>query len=59
MSEIKCVDCQLRTKYDAKPKSFTGRFWKWHISFCPGWSNYFNALERSERDAIKTMYNLK
>jgi hypothetical protein len=58
MAEIKCPDCQLLARYDAKPKSLAGRFWKWHIGFCPGWKHYMNSLEQEERDTIKANYKL-
>ena len=58
MAKIKCGECQLRAKYDHNPKSLLGRFWKWHITFCPGWKAYVASLERPEREAIITQYKL-
>jgi len=29
-----CENCKLRAKYDQKPTSLVGRFWRWHINFC-------------------------
>lgn len=39
--EQKCSNCSLRAKYEKNPKSFMGKFWRWHINFCPGWKAYF------------------
>ncbi len=36
MAESNCAECTLRAKYDEKPKSFAGRFWRWHINWCAG-----------------------
>lgn len=58
MAEIKCADCQLRAKYDEKPKSIAGRFWRFHIRFCPGWKQYMNSLDSEEREAIKFKYHI-
>lgn len=57
--EIKCGECPLRAKYDSKPKSFAGRFWRWHINFCPGWKAYMRSLEDNERREIAIHYNQK
>ena len=57
--EPRCANCPLRAKYDAKPKSFAGRFWRWHINFCPGWKSYMTSLSADDRAAMKTKYNLK
>ncbi len=59
MAEIKCEDCSLRVKYDNKPKSFLGRFWRWHIGFCPGWKAYMQSLDDEKRMEIIKQYNLK
>ena len=59
MSEIKCNDCPMRTKYDQKPKSLAGRFWRWHINFCPGWKAYMKSLSAEERLQVATKYNQK
>lgn len=47
----------MRAKHDAKPTSFVGRFWRWHINFCPGWKAYFNSLSDSEKEEIRKKYN--
>jgi len=57
MAEIKCADCGMRAKYDRKPKSLLGRFWRWHINFCPGWKAYMASLPDEERKQVATKYN--
>ncbi len=42
--EISCANCAMRKKAEEKPKSLTGRFWHWHIKWCPGWKAYQKAL---------------
>lgn len=59
MTESKCNDCNLRAKHDNNPKSIAGRFWRWHINFCPGWKKYFTALSPEERAKIANQYNFK
>ena len=59
MAESNCADCTLRAKYDEKPKSFAGRFWRWHINWCPGWKGYMKSLDEAEREVIKVKYHLK
>ena len=59
MSDKSCANCPMRAKYDAAPKSFAGRFWRWHINFCPGWRNYFTSLSLEEQTAIARRYNLR
>lgn len=59
MAESNCGDCKLRAKYDEKPKSFAGRFWRWHINWCPGWKGYMKSLDDMERAEIKQQYHLK
>ena len=51
-----CETCRLRARYDAKPKSFLGRFWKWHIRWCPGWKSYIKSLSGDERQKIIARY---
>ena len=38
-----CENCKFRAHYDKKPNSMLGRFWRWHINFCPGWKGYFTS----------------
>jgi hypothetical protein len=56
MAEQKCANCTWRAKYDAKPKSFLGRLWRWHINFCPGWKSYFTALSPEEKSKVAGQY---
>jgi hypothetical protein len=58
-NSIPCATCKLRAKYDNNPKSLSGRFWRWHIGFCPGWKAYMNAISEEERQAFIEKYNLK
>lgn len=59
MADHKCNECPIRAKYGANPKSLVGRFWRWHIGFCPGWKAYYSSLSESERAELKAKYNLK
>lgn len=54
-----CADCKIRAQYDKNPKSLIGRFWRFHINFCPGWRSYMKSLSEEERIAIKEKYNIK
>ncbi|MBO5108247.1 MAG: hypothetical protein J6B97_07425 [Bacteroidales bacterium] len=42
METYRCSTCPMRAKHDARPASFVGRFWRWHINFCPGWKEKYN-----------------
>lgn len=57
METYKCSTCPMRAKHDSKPDSFVGKFWRWHINFCPGWKAYFNSLSDSDKEAIRQKYN--
>jgi hypothetical protein len=57
MPEENCGTCKLRVKYDKNPKSLMGRFWRWHINFCPGWKKYFTALPPDKKEQISRQYN--
>lgn len=59
MAEQNCENCPMRAKYDAKPKSFVGRFWRWHINFCPGWKGYMSSLGEDERVSVAQKYQLR
>ncbi|NLE10439.1 MAG: hypothetical protein GX630_02945 [Actinobacteria bacterium] len=59
MAEPGCGSCPMRTKYDANPKSFGGRLWRWHINFCPGWKKYFTALPQEEKATLAAQYRFK
>jgi hypothetical protein len=34
-----------------------GRFWRWHINFCPGWKSYFLSLSKEEQSKLASKYN--
>ena len=58
-AEKPCANCKLRAHYDKNPKSLLGRFWRWHINFCPGWKGYINSLSDAERQAVCEKYGWK
>ncbi len=53
-----CEKCPIRAKYDKSPKSLIGRFWRWHINYCPGWKGYIKSLNEEEQLALKEKYQL-
>jgi len=53
-----CPNCPLRKRYDNNPKSLLGRFWRWHINFCPGWKAYFVSLTEEEQNELREKYAL-
>ena len=57
--EQKCENCKLRVNYEKNPKSFLGRFWRWHINFCPGWKGYFTSLSDEQKAELRAKYNFK
>jgi hypothetical protein len=59
MADNNCANCGLRKKYDNKPRSILGRFWRWHIGFCPGWKAYMKSLDDNQREDIIKQYKLK
>ncbi|NLV71732.1 MAG: hypothetical protein GXY46_03885 [Actinobacteria bacterium] len=59
MAEPGCGSCPFRSKYDQNPRSFLGRFWRWHINFCPGWKGYFTSLPEEEKNALAEQYGFK
>jgi hypothetical protein len=59
MKTYPCKNCKLRAKYDQKPKSLIGRFWRWHINFCPGWKGYMKSLDENRKEEIAVKYKLK
>ncbi|MDR2894433.1 MAG: hypothetical protein LBU97_03105 [Alistipes sp.] len=59
MTTHNCENCPIRAKYDRKPKSLIGRFWRWHIGFCPGWKAYFASLDDGQKAALRQKYSLK
>lgn len=52
-----CENCPMRAKYDKSPKSLVGRFWRWHINFCPGWKRYFKNLSIEEQEVLRKKYH--
>ena len=52
-----CANCKLRAKYDQKPTSLMGRFFRWHINFCPGWKAYFTSLPVEKQQELREKYN--
>lgn len=58
MSEHKCESCSLRARYDARPTSWLGRFWRWHIRFCPGWRRYVSSLPDDARRKLEQRYTI-
>lgn len=52
-----CENCKLRANFEKNPKSLLGRFWRWHINFCPGWKGYFTSLDETEKQALREKYN--
>ncbi len=54
-----CETCKMRAKYDSNPKSLGGRFWRWHINWCPGWKQYMTSLDEEKKNEIKLKYDLK
>ena len=59
MKKHNCENCKIRAKYDANPKSLIGRFWRWHIIFCPGWKKYINSLNAEQKQILQDKYHLK
>ena len=33
-----------------------GRFWRWHINFCPGWKNYFTSQAPAKQAELREKY---
>ena len=46
-----CENCKFRAHYDKKPNSLLGKFWRWHINFCPGWKGYFTSQSEEKKAA--------
>lgn len=57
--KIACETCGLKAKYDNNPRSFLGRLWKWHISFCPGWKMYLKSLSEERREEMFKKYGFR
>lgn len=52
----KCENCKFRAHYEKNPKSLLGRFWRWHINFCPGWKAYFASLSAEKQKELRAKY---
>jgi hypothetical protein len=52
-----CENCKLRAHYEKSPKSLMGRFWRWHINFCPGWKRYFTSLDEEKKSELREKYH--
>ena len=52
-----CETCMFRAHYDKNPKSALGRFWRWHINFCPGFKAYFKAQTPETKAALRAKYD--
>jgi hypothetical protein len=59
MAENNCDNRAFRAKYDNNPKSFLGRLWRWHASWCPGWKKYMQSIPDEQRIDLASKYNLK
>lgn len=51
-----CEDCKMRSAYDKNHDSLIGKFWRWHINFCPGWKAYYKTLNQEQKSEIKNKY---
>jgi hypothetical protein len=58
MAEASCANCKLRAKYDHNPKSLIGRFWRWHIGWCPGFRSYLLSLPEADRRKLAGKYGI-
>ena len=57
MAKQPCENCKLRAHYDKNPHSLMGRFWRWHINFCPGWKGYFTSLDEEKQTELREKYH--
>lgn len=58
MAESNCENCKMRLNYDKKPKSLMGRFWRWHIGWCPGWKGYMKSVDEETKAELIEKYKL-
>jgi hypothetical protein len=58
MKKHNCEECKMRAKYDNASKSFVGKFWRWHINFCPGWKGYMLSLDDDKKAVLTDRYKL-
>ena len=54
-----CENCNFRAHYDKKPNSFLGKFWRWHINYCPGWKGYFTSQNEEKKVELRAKYNFQ
>lgn len=54
-----CENSKFRAHYDKNPQSLLGRFWRWHINFCPGWKGYFTNQDEATKAALREKYDFK
>jgi hypothetical protein len=54
-----CENCKFRAHYDNKPNSLLGKFWRWHINFCPGWKGYFTSQSEEKKAELRTKYDFR
>ena len=54
-----CETCRFKARYDKNPKSALGRFWRWHINFCPGWWAYFTNQDEQTKAALREKYHFE
>ncbi len=59
MGKHLCEKCKLKEKFEQAPRSLIGKFWRWHINFCPGWRGYYNSLSDEQRKDIFDKYGFK
>lgn len=59
MANESCENCAFRSKYDNNPKSFLGRLWRWHATWCPGWKKYMQSLPDDKRVQLAGKYKMK
>lgn len=52
-----CENCKFRAHYEKSLKSLLGRFWRWHINFCPGWKGYFTSQSEAKKAELREKYN--
>jgi hypothetical protein len=48
LEEFRCETCVFRMRAEERPNSFSGRFWRWHTTWCPGWKAYQKALAENQ-----------
>ena len=52
-----CKNCKFRAQFDKNPNSFLGKFWRWHINYCPGWKSYFTSQAPEVKEELRRKYN--